>query len=88
MLPPLYKSRITYPQILVKAKIEDHFRNSFEVLKKLYINISFTMELSQIPSCAKFLKEILSYKRKLEDTSIVVMTKECNLVIQKKLPQN
>ncbi|XP_050914876.1 uncharacterized protein LOC127129794 [Lathyrus oleraceus] len=60
--PPPYKPLIPFPQRLVKAKIIDHFRNFVEVLKKLYINIPFTETLLQIPSYAKFLKEILSNK--------------------------
>lgn len=35
---------------------------------------------------AKFLKEILSYKRKLDDDSIIELTEECNAIIQNKMP--
>ncbi|XP_050875658.1 uncharacterized protein LOC127079297 [Lathyrus oleraceus] len=84
-LPP-YKPHIPFLQRLVKTKIEYHFRKFVEVLKKLYINIPFTEALSQMPSYAKFLKEIISNKRKLEDTNTVVLTKECNTVIQNELP--
>lgn len=37
-------------------------------------------------SYVKFFKEILSNKRKLRDTEIVVLIKECNDVIQNELP--
>ncbi|XP_031282577.1 uncharacterized protein LOC116141191 [Pistacia vera] len=39
-----------------------------------------------MPSNAKFLKEILSNKRKLKEDETVMLTKECNAIIQKKLP--
>ena len=39
-----------------------------------------------MPSYAKFLKEILSNKRKLAEHDIVALTEECNVVIQNKLP--
>lgn len=84
--PPPYKPQISFPQILVKTKIEYHFRKFVEVFKKFYINIPFIKELSQIPSYAKFLKEILSSKWKLKDIDILVLTQECNFVIQKKMP--
>lgn len=56
--------------------IEDHFRKFVKVLKNLYINIYFTKGLSQMSSYAKFFKEILSNKQKLEDTETVLLMKE------------
>ncbi|XP_057986579.1 uncharacterized protein LOC131171137 [Hevea brasiliensis] len=55
-------------------------------MKKLYINIPFTEALSQMPSYTKFLKEILSKKRKLEDYETVALTEECSSILQYKLP--
>lgn len=52
----------------------------------LYINTPFTKAFSHMPSYAKLLKEMLSNKQKKEDTDIVVLTQEYNVVIQKKLP--
>ncbi|XP_020258937.1 uncharacterized protein LOC109835369 [Asparagus officinalis] len=42
--------------------------------------------ISQMPSYAKFLKEILSNKRQLEEYETVVLTQECSDIIQNKLP--
>ena len=39
-----------------------------------------------MPSYAKFLKEILSNKRKLEAHETVALTEECSVAIQNKLP--
>ncbi|KAJ9162843.1 hypothetical protein P3X46_022585 [Hevea brasiliensis] len=39
-----------------------------------------------MPSYAKFLKEILSKKRKLKDYEIVALTEECSAILQNKLP--
>ncbi|KAJ9145987.1 hypothetical protein P3X46_028310, partial [Hevea brasiliensis] len=39
-----------------------------------------------MPSYAKFLKEILSNKRKLEDHETVALTEECSAILQRKLP--
>ncbi|XP_070050443.1 uncharacterized protein [Nicotiana tomentosiformis] len=38
-------------------------------------------------SYTKFLKEILTKKRKIEDTSVVKLTEHCNAILQNKLPQ-
>ncbi|KAJ9182687.1 hypothetical protein P3X46_006652 [Hevea brasiliensis] len=40
----------------------------------------------EMPSYVKFLKEILSKKRKLEDYGTVALTKECSAILQNKLP--
>ncbi|XP_004514868.1 uncharacterized protein [Cicer arietinum] len=85
MLSP-YKPPIPFPQRFAKAKIEEQFRKFVELLKKLYINIFLTKALSYISSYAKFLKEILSTKRKLVDNETVPLIEECSAIIQNKLP--
>ena len=40
-----------------------------------------------MPSYAKFLKEILGNKRKLEDYETVKLNEECSAIILNKLPQ-
>ncbi|XP_071940114.1 uncharacterized protein [Coffea arabica] len=39
-----------------------------------------------IPSYAKFLKEIMTRKRKFEDCETIALTEECSAIIQNKLP--
>ena len=41
-----------------------------------------------MPSYAKFLKEILGNKRKLEDYETVKLNEECSAIILNKLPPN
>ncbi|XP_022864926.1 uncharacterized protein LOC111384826 [Olea europaea var. sylvestris] len=43
--------------------------------------------LEQMPNYAKFMKEVMSKKRKLEEYEIIKLTKECSAILQKKLPQ-
>ncbi|XP_073120527.1 uncharacterized protein [Henckelia pumila] len=57
-----------------------------EVFKKLHINIPFADALMQMPSYAKFLKDILSNKRKLEDHALVSLTENCSALVQNKIP--
>ena len=42
--------------------------------------------INQMPIYAKFLKEILSKKRKIAEEGIVNLTATCSTVIQQKLP--
>lgn len=56
------------------------------MFKQLHIYVSFVGALAQIPAYAKFLKEIIPRKRKLEGLEMIALTKKCNAIIQKKLP--
>ncbi|XP_048496202.1 uncharacterized protein LOC125495505 [Beta vulgaris subsp. vulgaris] len=40
-----------------------------------------------MPSYAKFLKDMLSNKRKIEENTIVSLTAECSTILQNKLPK-
>ncbi|XP_071924932.1 uncharacterized protein [Coffea arabica] len=44
------------------------------------------VDSEQIPSYAKFLKEIMTRKRKLKDCETIALTEECSTIIQNKLP--
>ena len=78
---------IPYPQRLKKHKLDKQFTKFMEVFKKLYINIPFSDALEQMPSYAKFMKDILSQKRRLADFETVNLTEECSAILQRKLPQ-
>ena len=78
---------ILYPHRLKKHKLDKQFTKFMEVFKKLHINISFADALEQMPSYVKFMKDILSQKRRLADFETVNLTEECSAIIQRKLPQ-
>ena len=59
-----------------------------EVFKKLLINILFADALEQMPNYVKFMKDILSQKRRLEDFKTINLIEECSAILQRKLPQN
>ena len=77
---------IPYPQRLKKNKLDKQFTKFMKVFKKLHINIPFADALEQMPRYVKFMKDILSKKRRLSDFEIVNLTKECNAILQRKLP--
>ncbi|KAJ9128501.1 hypothetical protein P3X46_034948 [Hevea brasiliensis] len=78
-----YKPTLPYPQRFIKHKLDKQFGKILEVLKKLYINVPFTEALSQMPSYAKFLKEILTNKKRLEDYDTINLGEQCSAIIQK-----
>lgn len=81
----LIKPPISCSQRLAKSKTEGQFKKFVELLKILHISIPFSETIAQMPLYAKFLKKILTNKRKLDDESIVALTKECNTIIQNKM---
>ena len=46
----------------------------------------FTDALEQMPNYAKFMKEILSNKRKLEEYETMLLIKDSTTILQNKLP--
>lgn len=78
----LYEPPIPFPQRLKKYKLDQLYIKFLEVFKKLHINILFTDAFIQMPSYAKFLKDILSNKYKLEEHETVMLTEDCSARIQ------
>ncbi|XP_048421216.1 uncharacterized protein LOC125468801 [Pyrus x bretschneideri] len=77
---------IPYPQRLQKAKKDQHFSDIFELFKKVHINIPLLDAVKQIPSYAKFLKDVFTKKRRFAKHETVMLSEECSAVLQKKLP--
>ena len=75
-----------FPQRLQKSRREEQFSKFLDIFKKIEINIPFAEVISQMPLYAKFLKGILSKKRKIVEEGIVNLTATCSAIIQEKLP--
>ena len=56
------------------------------MFKKIEINIPFVEALAQITHYAKFMKDILSKKRKFAEERVVSLTATCSVVIHKSFP--
>ena len=57
------------------------------MFKKLEINIPFAKELAHMPNYAKFMKDIIIKKRKVNEDGVVSLSASCSAIIQKNLPQ-
>ena len=82
-----YNLPVPVPQRLQKAKLKKKFSRFLNMFKKIEINIPFSEALNQMPQYAKFMKEILSKKRKITKEGIVSLTATWSAVIQKTLPE-
>ena len=83
---PAYAPAVPFPQRLQKSRREEQFSKFLDIFKKIEINIPFAEVISQMPLYAKFLKEVLSKKRKIAEKGIVNLTATCSAIIQQKLP--
>ena len=77
---------ILYPQLLKKNKLDKLFTKFMDVFKKLHINIPFADALEHMPSYVKFMKDILSKKRRLSDFETVNLIEEFSVILKRKLP--
>ena len=57
-----------------------------EIFKKIEINIPFADVITQMPNYVKFLKDILSKRKKIINKGVVSLIATCSAVIQKSLP--
>ncbi|XP_070055061.1 uncharacterized protein LOC107795212 [Nicotiana tabacum] len=80
-------SALPFPQKHRREELDKQFGRFLLVLKQVHVNIPFMEVLSQMPSYAKFLKEVLSKKQKVEETSVVKLTEHCSAILQNKLPK-
>ncbi|KAL5578118.1 hypothetical protein UlMin_019817 [Ulmus minor] len=75
-----------FPQRLRKANQDKQFGKFLEILKQLHINIPLVEALQQMPNYVKFMKDVLTNKRKLAEFETVALTKECSLLLQTNIP--
>ncbi|PIN08964.1 hypothetical protein CDL12_18457 [Handroanthus impetiginosus] len=72
-------------QEVVKETAKAKGDEFLEIFKKLHNNIPFAKAIEQMSSYVKFMKDILSKKKRLGDYETVALTEECSVIIQNKL---
>ncbi|XP_074298817.1 uncharacterized protein LOC141629765 [Silene latifolia] len=89
------KSNVADPSIVIKApfpgrlkntKVEQQFGKFLEVVKNLQVTVPFTELITQVPSYAKFMKDILTRKRSFNEVETIAFTEECSALLQSKSP--
>ncbi|XP_021832270.1 uncharacterized protein LOC110772166 [Prunus avium] len=82
----VYVPPMPYPERL-KPKVKDQQLIDFmKTLAKVQINLSLIDAIKNIPSYAKFLKDVCTKKKKLVDFEKVILTEQCSAVLLHKLP--
>ncbi|KAJ1288524.1 hypothetical protein BS78_02G095400 [Paspalum vaginatum] len=77
---------LPFPPRNKKAAANEQYSKFVEVIKKLYVNIPL-LDAVQVPTYAKYMKDILNNKKPLPSTKIVHMTEECSAAILNQPPQ-
>ncbi|XP_056695142.1 uncharacterized protein [Spinacia oleracea] len=85
VVPP-YKPKLPFPSHFAGANLDDQFAKFQEVLKNLFVNVPFAEALRQMPTYAKFLKEILTKKRVVDVVETISLPEICSAINQNKLP--
>ncbi|XP_062075174.1 uncharacterized protein LOC133779200 [Humulus lupulus] len=75
-----------FPQRFQKQKLDSQFKKFLDMLKQLHIDIPLVEALEQMPNYVKFMKDILTRKRRLGEFETVALTKESSSFLQNKQP--
>ncbi|CAM8972017.1 unnamed protein product [Rhodiola kirilowii] len=81
-----YVPMVPFPQRLNKSKLDAHFQRFVEMLKKLYVTLPFHEVITQNPTYTKFLKDIVSGRRVIEESSMVALNHECSDLFSEQIP--
>jgi hypothetical protein len=77
---------IPFPHRIRRPQSDEQFSKFMEVIQKLYVNI-LLLDVIQVPTYAKYIRDILNKKRPLPSTEVIKLTKECSAAILNKLPE-
>ncbi|KAI3786272.1 hypothetical protein L1987_39834 [Smallanthus sonchifolius] len=86
-IPEVYLSRVPYPARFMQHTFAKDYGRFLELFKQLKFNLPFIEALQHMPKYAKFLKDLLSNNKKLEEDSTVSLSEKCSIVVQNKLPK-
>nr|KYP35571.1 hypothetical protein KK1_043394 [Cajanus cajan] len=77
---------LPYPHAPSRRDKERQYARFLEIFNTLKINIPFSEALEQMPTYAKFMKELITKKRKYFEEETITLEARCSAIIQKMLP--
>ena len=80
---PIEVPVVPFPARLAKSKLEAKYGKFLETIKQLHITIPFVDAITEFPSYAKFLKDLLSNKRK----NRIILSEECSALLTTTRPE-
>ncbi|CAL2257843.1 unnamed protein product [Prunus armeniaca] len=79
-------SKVPFPRRSLNSKKEQVSKDILETFQKVQVNIPLLDAIQQIPSYAKFLKDLCTNKRKFKEHETVALSEEVSAVLLRKLP--
>ncbi|XP_038889254.1 uncharacterized protein LOC120079150 [Benincasa hispida] len=76
-----------FPIRLLKKNDEQQFKRFLELIRNMRINIPLIEVLEQMLKYVKFLKDILTKKRRVSETKVIALMQECNALVGNNLPK-
>ena len=77
-----------FPKALQSTKVVNNATKNFEVLKQVKVNKPLLDMIRQVPSYAKFLKDLCAINREMNLKKKTFLTKQVSAIIQCKTPIN
>ncbi|XP_023764839.2 uncharacterized protein LOC111913346 [Lactuca sativa] len=82
-----YRPPLAFPSRAIQEKHVEDYRKFLDHIKSLEINIPFLEALVEMPKYAKFLKDLLTNRKKMEGLSKVVLNETCSAAMLNMLPK-
>ncbi|KAL7591788.1 hypothetical protein Lser_V15G34232 [Lactuca serriola] len=82
-----YQPPLPFPGGARQDKPNEEYQKFLEHIKALQINIPFIEVVAQMPKYAKFLKELLTNRKKMEEVYKVALNENCSAAMLNKLPK-
>ncbi|KAK8615421.1 hypothetical protein V6N13_017011 [Hibiscus sabdariffa] len=76
----------SFPQRLKKQKQDYQFKKFLDILKQVHINLPLVEALQQMRNYAKFLKDIVTRKKRIEEFETAATTETCLALMHNKVP--
>ncbi|WCJ18594.1 hypothetical protein M5689_000931 [Euphorbia peplus] len=70
-----------------QSKLAKEYAKIYDLFKKIEINLPFLDLLQTMPAYGKFLKDLISTKRKFGDQETVMLSQECSAILTNTLPK-
>ncbi|KAK8510793.1 hypothetical protein V6N12_009635 [Hibiscus sabdariffa] len=75
-----------FPQRLKNQKQDYQFKKFLDILKQVHINLPLVEALQQMPNYAKFLKDMVTIKKRIEEFETAAATETCLALMHNKVP--
>ncbi|XP_021831499.1 uncharacterized protein LOC110771497 [Prunus avium] len=86
MPPAPYVPPIPFPSRLKEAKQDKPFKEIYDILSKVNINLPLLDIVEQIPAYGKFIRNLKTHKLNFAPNEEVKLNKNVSVVLQRKLP--